>query len=91
MKKTYRVWDDCNDFETVVITTEEEIQRFARFLKEIFGDSFIQYEELRDINSNTLYKTYADYLKNDGFSDCKEEISKLRGVDSFLRVYNKGE
>lgn len=87
MKKTYRVWDDCNDFETVVITTEEEIQRFARFIKEISGDSFIQYEELRDINSNTLYKSYADYLRNDGFSECAKEIAKLRTIDEFLKIY----
>jgi ubiquinone biosynthesis protein Coq4 len=87
MKKTYRVWDPCNDFETIAITTEEEIQRFARFLKELFNAEYIHYEELKGATSNTLYKAYADYLEEDGFSDCAKEISKLRAVDEFLKIY----
>ena len=89
MKKTYRVWDACNDFETVVVTTEEEIRRFARYLKELFNSEYINYEELRGVTSNTLYIAYANYLERDGFTDCVNEIAKLRAVDEFLSIYDK--
>lgn len=87
MKRTYRVWDSCNDFETVVLTTEEEIQRFIRFIKELFGSEYIYYEELKGVSSNTLYTAYANYLEKEGFTDCAKEIAKLRTVDEFLKIY----
>ena len=87
MKKTYRVWDSCNDFETIVLTTEEEIQRFIRFIEELFGSEYIYYEELKGVSSNTLYSAYANYLERDGFSDCAKEIAKLRTIDEFLKIY----
>lgn len=86
MKKTYRVWDSVNDFETTVVTTEEEIQKFARYLDDLFGGSDIHYTDL-EVNTNTLYKAYADYLRKDGFAEeCKKEIEILKTIDKFINL-----
>lgn len=86
MKKTYRVWDSVNDFETIVTTTEEEIQKFARYIKDLFVMSGIYYKEV-EACENTLYRAYADYLIKDGFvEDCKEEIKMLETIDKFVNL-----
>lgn len=86
MKKTYRVWDSVNNFETVVIATEEDIQKFARYIDDLFGGSEVHYAELKTCE-NTLYRAYADYLIEDGFAeDCKKEIEKLKAIDNFINL-----
>lgn len=86
MKKTYRVWDSVNDFETVVTATEEDILKFARYIEDLFGGSDIHYSELESCE-NTLYKAYADYLLKDGFEDeCKKEIKMLKTIDKFINL-----
>lgn len=86
MKKTYRVWDSVNDFETTVVTTEEDIQKFARYIDDLFGGSDIHYTDL-EVCENTLYKAYADYLLKDGFKEeCKKEIEMLKTIDKFINL-----
>ncbi len=86
MKKTYRVWDSVNDFETIVTATEKDIQKFARYIDELFGGSDIHYTDL-EACENTLYKAYADYLVKDGFTeDCKKEIEILKTIDNFINL-----
>ena len=86
MKKTYRVWDSVNDFETTVVTTEEDIQKFARYIDELFGGSDIHYTDL-EVSKNTLYKAYADYLIKDGFvEECEKEIEMLKTIDKFINL-----
>lgn len=86
MKKTYRVWDSVNDFETIVTTTEEDIQKFARYIDNLFGMSDVCYSEV-EACENTLYKAYADYLIKDGFAeDCKKEIKMLKTIDNFINL-----
>lgn len=86
MKKTYRVWDSVNDFEVIVTATEEEIQKFARYIDDLFGGSEIRYTDL-EACENTLYKAYADYLVKDGFAeDCEKEIKILRTIDKFINL-----
>lgn len=86
MKKIYRVWDSVNYFETTVVTTEEEIKKFARYLDDLFGGSDIHYTDL-EVNNNTLYKAYADYLAKDGFAEeCEKEIKILRTIDKFINL-----
>lgn len=85
-KKLYRIEDLCNDFETVCYTTAEDIQKFAHFLEEIFGDSSIIFKEIASTES-CLYEAYANYLIDDGFKeDCKREIEMLKGVHTFLNL-----
>lgn len=86
MRKTYRVWDSVNEFETVVIATEEDIQKFARYIDDLFGGSEVHYTELKACE-NTLYRAYADYLIKDGFAeDCKKEIEMLKTIDNFINL-----
>lgn len=86
MKKTYRVWDSVNDFETIVTTTEEDIHKFALYIEDLFGDSDIHYSVVEGCE-NTLYKAYADYLVKDGFAeDCKKEIEILKAIDNFINL-----
>ena len=86
MKKTYSVWDSVNDFETIVIATEEEVQKFARYIDDLFGGSDIRYTVL-EACENSLYKAYADYLIQDGFAeDCKKEIEILKTIDKFINL-----
>lgn len=86
MKKTYRVWDAVNDFETIVTATEEDIQKFSRYIEDLFGGSEIHYINL-EACENTLYKAYADYLVKDGFAkDCKNEIETLKTIDKFINL-----
>ena len=86
MKKTYRVWDSVNDFEVIVTATEEEVQKFARYIDDLFGGSEIRYTDL-EACENTLYKAYADYLVKDGFAeDCEKEIKILRTIDKFINL-----
>lgn len=86
MKKTYRVWDSVNDFETIVTATEEEIQKFALYIDDLFGMSDVNYKEVKACE-NTLYRAYADYLIKDGFAeDCKKEIKKLETIDEFVNL-----
>lgn len=85
MKKTYRVTDNCNDFSAIIYTEEEEIQKFGRFLTEIFGDTGITYQECSD--NCSLYQAYAEYLERDGFKKtCEKEIIMLKTVDKFLNI-----
>lgn len=80
MKKSYRVWDEVNDFETVVTVTEEEIIEFARFIEDLFDDDSIKFEEVE--TENSLYNEYANYLIEDGLlSPSDKEIKILRFVD----------
>lgn len=80
MKKNYRVWDEVNNFETVVTVTEEEIIEFARFIEDLFDDGSIKYEEVE--TENSLYNEYANYLIEDGLlSPSDKEIKILRFVD----------
>ena len=86
MKKIYRVWDSVNEFETVVIATEEEVQKFARYIDDLFGGSEVHYTDV-EACENTLYKAYADYLIKDGFAeDCKKEIELLKTIDKFISL-----
>ncbi len=85
-KKFYRIEDLGNDFETVCYTTAEDIQKFEKFLTEIFGDSTIVFKEITSTES-CLYEAYANYLINDGFEEiCKKEIEMLKGVHTFLNM-----
>lgn len=86
MKKTYRVWDLVNDFNVIVVATEEDIQKFARYIDELFGDSDIHYANV-EVCENTLYKAYADYLIEDGLmGDCDKEIEMLKTIDKFINL-----
>ena len=86
MKKTYRVWDSVNELETVVIATEEEVQKFARYIDDLFGGSEVHYTDV-EACENTLYKAYADYLIKDGFAEgCKKEIELLKTIDKFISL-----
>jgi hypothetical protein len=86
MKKTYRVWDAVNDFETIVTATEEDIKKFARYIDDLFGGSDIYYKDV-EACENTLYKAYADYLVKDGFAkDCEKEIKMLEIIDKFVNL-----
>lgn len=85
-KKLYRIEDLCNDFSTICYTTAEDIQKFSDFLREIFGDSNIIFQEIVSTES-CLYEAYAKYLVDDGFQeDCRKEIEMLKGVHTFLNL-----
>jgi hypothetical protein len=75
MKKNYRVWDEVNNFETVVTVTEEEIIEFTRFIEDLFDYDSIKFEEVE--TENSLYNEYANYLIEDGLLSPSDKEIKI--------------
>lgn len=77
-KKLYRVRDIENDFEIICLLSKEDINFIEHIFNLNFGGSTFEWTELSI--TKDFFKSYINYLENDGFEEFIEVFKPFVGT-----------